>query len=108
MQANSYSKYVLKDLHEAIDLFDRKIIYCQTHEEFDSSGARTAALQKLSAKRAALVKTALALTDLGVECDPRVLPRSFAQAAQEPHSEILPEIAKERTKKTARQPKAGR
>jgi len=32
MEANTYSKYALKDLYDAIDLIDRKINYCKTLE----------------------------------------------------------------------------
>lgn len=80
MQANSYSKYVLRDLHEAIDLFDRKIDYCQTHEKFETVEERAKAFQKLCSKRDALIKTALALHALGVETDRSYLPRSFKAA----------------------------
>lgn len=79
MQANAYSSYALKDLHQAIDLIDRKITYCRNWETFASQEGREVQLRKLSSKRAALVKSALALTDLGVRCDPQFLPRSFIQ-----------------------------
>ena len=77
MEANSYSKYALKDLHQAIDLLDRKISHCRALEPFDSQGERDATLRKLDTKRTALVKSALALTSLGVGSDPKFLPRSF-------------------------------
>lgn len=77
MEANTYSKYALKDLHQSIDLIDRKLTHCRSLESFDSQETRESALRKLSTKRAALVKAALVLTDLGVQCDPRFLPRSF-------------------------------
>ncbi|MGA7524874.1 MAG: hypothetical protein WBW84_20660 [Acidobacteriaceae bacterium] len=77
MQANVYSQYALKDLHEAIDLIDRKIHHCRTFEVFDSQEAREGTVLKLSTKRAALVKSAQALTALGVKTDPKFLPRSF-------------------------------
>lgn len=83
MQANAYSPYALKDLHQAIDLIDRKINYCNTWETFESQEARDAHLRKLSTKRAALVKSALALAALGVRCDPQYLPRSFIHPPQE-------------------------
>ena len=83
MQANAYSTYALRDLHQAIDLMDRKISYCTTLETFDSQEARETSLRKLSTKRAALVKTALALTALGVRCDPKFLPRSFIHLVQD-------------------------
>jgi hypothetical protein len=81
MQARPDSKYALKDLHEEIDLFDRKIAYCEEYEQFDSQQARQSALQKLVTKREALVKAALAMASRGVECDPKYLPRSFKAAA---------------------------
>ena len=79
MQVISDSKYALKDLHLEIDLFDRKIAYCQTHEQFETEQARAAALQKLITKRETLVKTALAMAGRGIQCDPKYLPRSFKQ-----------------------------
>jgi hypothetical protein len=86
MQANAYSPYALKDLHQAIDLIDRKISYCNTWETFDSQEARDSHLRKLSTKRAALVKSALALAALGVRCDPQFLPRSFIHPVGEAES----------------------
>ena len=83
MQANSYTPYVLKDMYQTIDLIDRKIASSQSWETFESQDAREAHLRKLSTKRAALVKTALALTNLGVHSDPKFLPRSFVQAVPE-------------------------
>jgi hypothetical protein len=82
MPAIPDSKYALKDLHAQIDLFDRKIAYCQSHEKFDSEPDRAAALQKLVSKRETLAKTALAMASRGVEFDPKHLPRSFKQEAQ--------------------------
>ena len=82
MEANAYSKYALKDLHQAIDLLDRKINHCMTVELLDSQGRRETMLRKLASKRAALVKSALALTVLGVRSDPKFLPRSFIHPVQ--------------------------
>lgn len=76
MEANAYSKYALKDLHQSIALIDRKIAHSTNFENFVSVATREAALRKLSSKRAALVKTALALTDPAVNYDPGFLPRS--------------------------------
>lgn len=87
MQTTVYSEYALKDLHEAIDLIDRKILHCRTFETFDSQQERDSTLQKLSTKRAALVKSAHTLTAQGVRVDPKFLPRSFihpVEAAGEP------------------------
>ncbi len=81
MPAKPVGKYELKDLHQEIDLFDRKIAYCKTYETFASEDARAAALQKLVTKRETLVKTAVEAVKNGVECDPKYLPRSFKQQA---------------------------
>ncbi len=81
MQARPDSKYALQDLHEEIDLFDRKIAHCRNYERFDSEHARETALQKLITRRETLVKTALAMAGRGVECDPKRLPRSFKALA---------------------------
>lgn len=67
MEANAYSKYALRDLHEAIELIDRKMNHCTTFESFDSQEGRESTLRKLATKRAALVKSALTLTGMGVE-----------------------------------------
>lgn len=83
MQANAYSSYALKDLHQAIDLIDRKIAHGRTLEVSKSQEANDNHLRKLSSKRAALVKSALALTNLGVRCDPKFLPRSFIHLVQD-------------------------
>jgi hypothetical protein len=88
MQANAYSPYALKDLHQAIDLMDRKITYCTTLEAFETQEGRDACLRKLSTKRAALVKTALALAALGVRCDPKFLPRSFIRLVEDEASAV--------------------
>lgn len=79
MRAKPRSKYDLQDLHQQIDLFDRKIAYCHGHERFDSEEARSAALQKLVTTRETLVKAASEAVNSGVECDPKYLPRSFKQ-----------------------------
>ena len=83
MQANVYSPYALKDLHLAIDLMDRKITHCSSMQSFESQEEREVHLRKLASKRASLVKSALALAAMGVQCDPQFLPRSFTQTAQE-------------------------
>lgn len=76
---NAYSPYALKDLYQAIDLIDRKIAHGKIVETLES---RTD-LRKLAAKRAALVNSAIVLTNLGVRCDPRFLPRSFIHPVQD-------------------------
>jgi len=79
------SKSALKELHQTIDLFDRKIAYCQNFEKFDSEHAREAALHKLVTKRESLVKVAMGMASRGIVCDPKYLPRSFKEQ---------PEVAK--------------
>ena len=99
MQANAYSSYALKDLHQAIDLIDRKIVYCRNWETFESQEAREIQLRKLSSKRTTLVKSALALTNMGVRCDPQFLPRSFIHPVQdEANSVAAGQIVAEGTK----------
>ena len=95
MQATAYSKYALKDLHEAIDLIDRKIGYCQTYETFDTHEAQEAAMHKLASKRASLVKSALALSALGVTSDSEFHPRSYIHPVENAVAEpIVPEKKK--------------
>lgn len=67
MEANAYTKYALKDLQDAIGLIDRKMNHCRTFEIFDSQEDRDSTLRKLATKRAALVRSALTLTAMGVE-----------------------------------------
>lgn len=88
MRANS--PWALKDLNQAIDLLDRKIVHCKIWETFESQEARETQLRKLSTKRATLVKSALALTDLGVQCDPQFLPRSFIHLVREEPVSAVP------------------
>lgn len=110
MQANAYSQYALKDLHQAIDLMDRKIAHCAALESFASQEAREIHLRKLSSKRAALVKSALALSDLGVRCDPKFLPRSFIHLAQDEAASLPvdPGIAEEMNATKASSPQRKR
>ena len=111
MQANAYSPYALKDLHQAIDLIDRKIVYCRNWEAFVSQDAREIQLRKLSTKRDALVKSALTLAGMGVRCDPKFLPRSFIHLAENeanaiPADTAIAEGAK--PKKVSRSPRKRR
>ncbi|MFZ0273884.1 MAG: hypothetical protein WB524_14650 [Acidobacteriaceae bacterium] len=104
--ADGYSQYALKDLHQEIDLVDRKINYSKTYETFSSEDAREAALRKLATKRGTLVKAALALANSGVQCDARFLPRSFIHAVEAEGETQVPEVAKSggtvRAKRTRR------
>ncbi len=82
MQTNAYSPQALKDLYLAIDLIDRKIAHCTTWQHFESQAAKETALRNFISKRTTLVKSALALSNLGVRCDPKFLPRSFIHLVQ--------------------------
>ena len=77
MPAKSENEYGLKDLYQEIDLFDRKIAYCQSFDKFATDEERAEALRKLVTKREALVKSAVGITSRGIECDSKYLPRSF-------------------------------
>ena len=70
-------KYFLRDLHQEIDLFDRKLAYLDKYAEFSSAADREQAEKKLLAGRAPLEKTALELAASGVEYEEKDLPRSF-------------------------------
>lgn len=80
MQLRPVSKYDLKDLHQEIDFFDRKIAYCQNYEQFESEDERATALRKLMTKRESLVKSALDAVSRGIEFDPKYLPRSLKES----------------------------
>lgn len=71
-------RYFLRDLHQEIDLYDRKIAYLEKFAEFASAADREQAEKELLAKRAPLEKAALELAASGVEYDEKDLPRSFS------------------------------
>lgn len=79
-------KYFLRDLHQAIDLYDRKLAYLDNFVEFASAADRDEAKKGLLAKRAPLEKTALQLVASGVEYDEKDLPRSFRGMHLEPNN----------------------
>ena len=83
MQLKPAGKFGLRELHQDIDLLDRKIAYCQEHERFESEAARDAAVRKLKTSREKLVKAAVEAAERGIECEPEYLPRSFAKQASE-------------------------
>jgi len=70
-------KYLLRDLHREIDLYDRKLAYLNQFAEFASPGDREEAEKQLRTKRARLEKNALELVASGVEYEEKDLPRSF-------------------------------
>ncbi len=71
-------RYFLRDLHQEIDLYDRKLAYLDKFVEFASLADREEAEKELLAKRAPLEKAALELAASGVEYDEKDLPRSFS------------------------------
>ena len=73
-------RYFLRDLHQEIDLYDRKLAYLNNYVEFASPGERKEAEKSLLAKRASLEKAARELAASGVEFDNKDLPRSFRTA----------------------------
>jgi len=75
--ATRRDKYYLRDLHQEIDLYDRKLAYLGHYVEFPSPADREEAENKLLAKRAPLERTALELVASGVEYEEKDLPRSF-------------------------------
>ena len=72
-----HDKYFLRELHQEIDLYDRKLAYLDKFVEFASSTDREEAKSRILAKRAPLEKTALQLAASGVEYEEKDLPRSF-------------------------------
>jgi hypothetical protein len=70
-------RYFLRDLHQEIDLYDRKLAYLDKFGEFASAADRDEAEKGLLAKRASLEKAALELAASGVDYDEKDLPRSF-------------------------------
>jgi hypothetical protein len=73
----SHDKYFLRDLHQEIDFYDRKLAYLNQSEEFASPEERQEAEKRLLTKRASLERTAKALAASGVEFTDKELPRSF-------------------------------
>jgi hypothetical protein len=77
-------KYFLRDLHQQIDLYDRKLAYLEKFAEFASPSDREEAEKSLLVKRASLEKAALELAASGVEYEEKDLPRSFRTMNVEP------------------------
>ena len=80
-------KYFLRDLHQEIDLYDRKLAYLDNFGEFASPADRDDAAGKLLAKRAPLEKAALELAASGIEFEEKDLPRSFRTTNLDSNSE---------------------
>ena len=75
--APSRDKYFLRDLHQEIDLYDRKLACLDSFAQFASSEERKEAEKRLLAKRALLERAAMELAASGIEYDEKKLPRSF-------------------------------
>lgn len=83
--ATRRDRYYLRDLHQEIDLYDRKLAYLDKFVEFTTTADREEAERGLRAKRAPLEKAALELAASGIEYDEKDLPRSFrAMSLEEP------------------------
>jgi len=70
-------RYFLRDLHQEIDLYDRKLAYLDKFVDFASPADRAEAEKGLLAKRKPLEKVALELAASGVAYEEKDLPRSF-------------------------------
>ena len=70
-------KYFLRDLHQEINFYDRKLAYLEKFAEFPSPGEREAAEKGVRAKRATLEKAALELAASGIEYEEKDLPQSL-------------------------------
>jgi hypothetical protein len=77
-------RYFLRDLHQEIDFYDRKLAYLDKFGEFASPEDREQAEKGLRTKRAPLERTALALAASGVEYAEEDLPRSFRTRSVDP------------------------
>ena len=78
-------RYFLRDLHQEIALYDRKIAYLDKYVAFASSQEREEAANKLIAKRAPLERTARELVASGVEYLEEELPQSFRPESVRKH-----------------------
>ena len=75
--APRHDKYFLRDLHQEIAFYDRKLAYLNQFGEFASPADRELAEKGLRSKRAPLERTALELRASGVEYDEKDLPQSL-------------------------------
>ncbi|UWZ83282.1 hypothetical protein [Occallatibacter riparius] len=108
--ASRNDKYFLRDLHQEIDFYDRKLAYLDQFGEFATAAERELAEKGLRAKRAPLEKAALELRASGVEFEEKDLPRSFRSMNQEPDSapRTLSLVKKSKRPAAATQPAADR
>jgi hypothetical protein len=74
-------RFFLRDLHQEIDFYDRKLDYLNKFLEFATPADREESKNRLLAKRAPLEKAAVELAASGIEFDEKQLPRSFRTLA---------------------------
>ena len=84
-------KYFLRDLHQEIDLYDRKLAYLDK-SDFASPAERAEAEKKLLSKRAPLEKAARQIASSGVEYEEKDLPRSFRARSEDSAGENLSDV----------------
>ena len=82
--SKTQDKYYLKTLHQEIDLYDRKLAHLSKYEVFHTEKEREIAVNKMTAKRSLLERTARKLAGDGIEFDTADLPRSFRTEAKAP------------------------
>ena len=70
-------KYFLRDLHQEINFYDRKLAYLDKFADFASPGEREVAEKGVRAKRAPLEKAALELAASGGEYEEKDLPQAL-------------------------------
>ena len=75
-----HDKYFLRDIHQEIDLYDRKLAYLKKYVDFATPADREEAQKRMLAQRAPLEMTARELAASGVEFEDKDLPRSFRTA----------------------------
>ena len=83
-------KYYLRNVHQEIDLLDRKLAHLQNFESFATEQDRTQAADKMRAKRDLLVTTARRLAAEGVEFRASDVPRSIEIEGGLPAREVAP------------------
>ena len=88
-------KYQLKQLHQEIALFDRKLAHLLKYEVFRSDAERDAAAGKMNAKRALLVRNAQQMISEGITFESSEVPRSLREADMGPETAIETEDAQE-------------
>lgn len=95
-------KYTLRDIHNEIDLIDRKLNHTLRVESFETEALREAAARKLSNKREQLSAQARGLVELGIELpETRTVADREASAAETAEAETVAEMRTEFGEKVA-------